>query len=276
MKRTLLIVNSASGSANAVGEDDVIAALKSAGLIVSQLLKLPDDDLPSRSAVEAGGFDVVAVLSGDGTISGLCDQISGWDGAVLVLPGGTMNLLSRRLHGDITLAALLPKLASAALKASHIPVVCADNTEILTGLTAGPSTRWGKVREGIRQGDVSGLAEVVPAAWAETLADDGVWIAGQERQAYAGIFVEPVNGETLSVIAFRANTLGDMVGHGLAWLRRDFREGPRDDLGTMAEVTILGDDPETGVLLDGEYDEHRLPLVCTAAMSSVRFLTVQQ
>lgn len=185
-----------------------------------------------------------------------------------------MNLLSRRLHGDMTLAALLPKMKSGELEAAKIPVICAENTEILTGLTAGPSTHWGKVREGIRQGDISGLTEVVPAAWAETLADDGVWIEGHQMQAYAGIFVEPVDGEKLSVIAFRANTLGDMVGHGIAWLRRDFREGPRDDLGTMAEVTILGDDPETGVLIDGEYDEHKLPLMCTAALSSLKYLKI--
>ncbi len=277
MKRTLLIVNANSGSAGAVGEDDIVSALKSAGLDVCERVKLPDDNLPSKATVDAGGFEVVTVLSGDGTISSLCDALAGWQGAILVLPGGTMNLLSRRLHGEIALGELLQKLDNHALEASRIPVICAEGAEILTGLTAGPSTRWGEVREGIRQGDVSALAEIVPSAWAETLSDDGVWIEGREGQSYAGIFVEPVDGETLSVIAFRANNVGDMVGHGLAWLRRDFREGPRDDLGIMPAVTILGDDGDnTGVLIDGEYDEHKLPLACVAAMSSLSFLRLAQ
>lgn len=236
--------------------------------------EVESDGLPERLFVEQMDVEVVAILSGDGTIAGACEKLKGWKGDILVLPGGTMNLLSRRLHGDIALPDLLTKLEGATLATSKIPVVRAEGHEILTGLTAGPSTRWGEVREGIRRGDMATLAEVVPEAWSGTLSDDGVWIEGAEDQVYAGIFVEPVNGQTLSVIAFRANNLGDMVGHGLAWIRRDFREGPRDELGQMYEVTICGDDAETGVLIDGEYDEHRLPLVCKAGMSSVNFLRI--
>ena len=272
MKRTLLIINANSGNAQAVGEEELVQSLLAAGLDVITRINVADDDLPDRAALENANVEVVVVLSGDGTISGVCEKLAGWPGSILVLPGGTMNLLSRRLHGDIDLAELLIKLPDAELTAAPVSVVCVEGREVLTGLTAGPSTRWGEVREGIRQGDVAALAEKVPSAWSETLAQDGVWIDGNNCEAYAGIFVEPVDAETLSVIAFRANNLGDMVGHGIAWLRRDFREGPRDDLGSMPAVTILGDNPTTGLLIDGEVDESPLPLTCTAGMSSVRFL----
>ena len=272
MKRTLLIINANSGNAQAVGEEELVQSLLAAGFNVITRINVADDDLPDRGALENANVEVVVALSGDGTISGVCEKLTGWPGSILVLPGGTMNLLSRRLHGDVDLAELLAKLPDAELTAAPVSVVCVERREVLTGLTAGPSTRWGEVREGIRQGDMASLAETVPSAWSETLAKDGVWIDGNTRETYAGIFVEPVDVGTLTVIAFRANNLGDMVGHGIAWLRRDFREGPRDDLGNMPAVTIMGDDPTTGLLIDGEVDESPLPLTCTAGISSVQFL----
>jgi hypothetical protein len=274
MKRTLLITNTKSGSAGLVDEETLREALYDAGFEITRHIALPDDDLCNRAQVEAENAEIVAIVSGDGTISSLCENLSGWQGAILVLPGGTMNLLSRRLHGDLTLTEMIAKLPAIALEAGPVPVVRLGNHEILTGLTVGPSTRWGEVREGIRQGDMVALTEIVPAAWSETLSNDGVWVEGNEKQSYAGVFVEPVNAEMLSVIAFRANSIGDMVGHGLAWLRRDFREGPGDRLGSMSQVTIAGDNQTSGMLIDGEHGECALPVTCSAGMSSVQFLRI--
>ncbi len=121
MKRTLLITNANSGSAGAVEDGEVVSALQSAGLEICERLTLPEDVLPSRQIVESGAFEVVAILSGDGTISSLCEKLSGWNGEILVLPGGTMNLLSRRLHGELALAELLEKIAASPMAASPIP-----------------------------------------------------------------------------------------------------------------------------------------------------------
>lgn len=272
MKRTLLVINSNSGNANLIDEDVLAAAFEAGGFRIISRVSLPDEDLPTRAVLEAAAFDTVAVCAGDGTVSSLCANLAGWEGDVLVLPGGTMNLLSRRLHGELGLPEVVDLLPNVSASASPIPIIKTGDAEILTGLTVGPSTRWGKVREDIRQADISSLSETVPEAWSETLSDDGVWLDGAQREAYAGIFIEPFDGENLKVLAFRANTLGDMVSHGLAWLRHDFREGPHDELGLMKTATVIGDPIETGILVDGEYEDRLLPLTCRAAMSSVRFL----
>ena len=274
MKRTLLIVNTHSGNASAVDLEVVTSSLRDAGLSVEHIAQLPDESCPDRAMLEKLDCEVVVTISGDGTVAGLCEKLGDWPGSLLILPGGTMNLLSRRLHGDVALAEMVERLPGAGLAADHVPVICLGQREVLTGLTVGPSTRWGEVREGIRHGDVGGLAQAVPEAWSETLSDEGVWIEGQPREAYAGIFVEPGDAGALSVKAFRANNIGDMLGHGVAWLRRDFRDGPSDDFGAMAQVTVVGDDAATGLLIDGEYEDGRLPLTCTAGMSSVKFLRI--
>lgn len=274
MKRALLIVNTLSGNAAAVDLDDAKRALASAGLSVEHIVRLPEEECPDRPGIENLGIESLILLSGDGTVASLCAELSGWPGELLVLPGGTMNLLSRRLHGYIALPELLKQLGVSSLEASKIPIVRVGGREILTGLTVGPSTRWGEVREGIRHGDVNTLAQTVPEAWTETLSDDGVWIEGIERHPYAAIFVEPNDESTLSVIAFRANNIGDMLGHGVAWLRRDFREGPRDELGAMNTVVVVGDETDTGLLVDGEIEDGHLPLKCQAGLSSVNFVKI--
>jgi diacylglycerol kinase family enzyme len=58
--------------------------------------------LPTPAALDAAGIGLVAVFAGDGTINSLIESLAGWSGAVLVLAGGTMNLLYHRLHGERT------------------------------------------------------------------------------------------------------------------------------------------------------------------------------
>lgn len=274
MKRTLLVNNSNSGNANAVEEGALASALEAAGFGVVGRASLPDDDLPSLSDLMTHDIQTLAICAGDGTVSSMCAKLADWSGDVLVLPGGTMNLLSRHLHGEHSLPELLELLPNLTEQAQPVPIIRAAGHEIYTGLTVGPSTHWGEVREGIRQADLGNLRETVSAAWSETLGEEGVWLENAPREAYAGIFIEPFDAEKMNVIAFKANSLGDMVNHGLAWLRKDFREGPRDELGIMPRATVIGDHMDTGILVDGEYEDSTLPLTCTASMSSVRFLRI--
>lgn len=274
MKRTLLIINIKSGSANALGEEDLVRALKKADLSVKHIFHLPEESLPDRSFVEKMGFEVVATVSGDGTVASVCDELSGWAGSILVLPGGTMNLLSKRLHGDQNILELLDQFAEHPLESVPIPVIKTETKEIFTGLIAGPSTQWGEVRESIRNLDLGKLVEKVPEAWVATTTGDSVRIQGQDG-GYPAIFVEPLDNGNLGVRAFKADGVGDMLGHGVAWLRRDFREGPHDDLGEMRAVTIIDDsDNRLGLLIDGEQEKAQSPYTCTASKSSVSFLRV--
>ena len=272
MKRTLLITNTNSGSAGGVDEQSVVSSLKLAGLDIVETRVLPEQDLPSQKQLDDQSIEIVAIVSGDGTISSLYAKLAKWSGAILVLPGGTMNLLSRRLHGDVSLDVLLESLSKGGLVPKQIALIAVAEKHILTGLTIGPSTRWAEVREGMRHADLQTLAETIPAAWSDTMSADGVWLGDDVKNQFASVFVEPVDGDHLSVIAFIASNVGDMVGHGLAWLRKDFREGPHEDLGIMREVTISSAERKASVLIDGEAVELPVPIRCYAAMSEIQFL----
>jgi Diacylglycerol kinase catalytic domain len=275
MKRTLLIINKFSGSVGSVDFEELKQSFAVAGFAIEQVVELPEEELPKRAEVEKMAVDVVATLSGDGTVAGVCEKLRGWSGALLVLPGGTMNLLSRRLYGEQTVGSLLDMLGSAEHSAECVSVVNTPNAEVFTGLIAGASTRWGEVRESIRNLDLAEVVEKVPEAWTATTTSESVRIEGMEG-GYPAIFVEPLDNGNLGVRAFRADGVGDMLSHGIAWLRRDFREGPHDDLGEMRQVTIIDDkDAEIGLLLDGEQANGKSPFRCVAGQSSMKFIKVR-
>src|SRR5947209_16916659 len=52
-------------------------------------------EIAGRASLE--GFDVVAVLGGDGTVNEVANGLAGTSAAMAVLPGGGANILSRAL-----------------------------------------------------------------------------------------------------------------------------------------------------------------------------------
>lgn len=155
-----LVVNSASGSNDAGAVAAVTDALAAAGRAPARIVDIQSESLPSDAALAAAGVGVLAIFAGDGTINALVTGLVGWGGKVLVLPGGTANLLSRSLHGDrdaVQIAALL----GAARAVRRNAVRCSQGFALIE-LLAGPGAVWSDVREGLREGDIAEVAATVP------------------------------------------------------------------------------------------------------------------
>lgn len=105
--RPALICNSQSGSYDEAVHRQLVDACRAAGVPLAATVALPDDDLPDAEALRAQDIDLLAVWTGDGTINAAATRCAGWSGAVLPLPGGTLNLLSKQLHGDRPAADIL-------------------------------------------------------------------------------------------------------------------------------------------------------------------------
>ena len=93
--RPALVCNSQSGSHDPAIHDAIVEACQAAGAPLVRTFALPDDDIPDAAALRAQGIDLLLVWTGDGTINAAASGAAGWDGAVLPLPGGTLNLLSK-------------------------------------------------------------------------------------------------------------------------------------------------------------------------------------
>jgi hypothetical protein len=253
-----LVTNPASGS----NDEAAVTALEQCcgehGFRVVRHSVFPDQDLPTPAALDAARIERVAVYAGDGTVNGLIAGLAGWGGAVLVLPGGTMNLLYRRLHGQRTLEETIAAVRRAESRPVRPAVIRTPQGDAYAGLLAGPGTSWGRVREAMRAADVADLAQSTVAAIDETLTGEQIACIDPplgRREGYPLLSLTP-GAEGIAVEAYYAEAAGEYLAQAWALLKRDFREGPHELLGTARRLTIASTEGNPfGLLIDGEEAE---------------------
>lgn len=255
MTCTWLIVNEASGSYDAAVIADIVTCFANSGHPVDCIVRCPDEDLPTPEKLRAAGVETLAIYAGDGTTNSALKAAAGWDGGVLILPGGTMNLLARALHGEQPFDAIIAE-AGRSRRTRQLSTVEIGDSIAYVGVIAGPTTSWAHVRENARHGEVTDLLfNAIPAAITESLSGPQVGIEGHEA-SYPAIFAAPREG-TMALCGFTASGVGEVVAHASAWLGGDFREGPRVDLGSAASATLTSESETIGLLIDGEPAECR-------------------
>lgn len=265
-----LIYNGHSGSYFPAAEKIIADQLRENGWEVTLSVECPHGDLPDRSLLEDRGISTVVTFSGDGTVNGVARRLAGWDGHLLILPGGTQNLLSKRLHGDRDYQEIIALAGQGEMVASFVPTVKCAAGEALVGIIAGTVTRWVEVREAMRDSDVGALADTVPNALSATFSEATVRIDG-EQVDFRGIYLEPGSERHICLSAFNLSGPRDLAEHGLAWLKKDFREGPHEVLGEREEVMLHCSDSST-LLIDGEERAAAYDVRFVPGVSGVRFL----
>lgn len=250
-----LVTNGASGGNSAEAVRAVTAALARAGQPVARQLAL-DDGMPSTRDLAAAGVAALAVFGGDGTVNGLATRLEGWDGALLVLPGGTANLLARTLHGARSAEEIAGALGT--MRRLRRPCIRWEGGAALIEVLAGPGATWSDVREELRDGAPAAVAGAAVSAIRHSTTGPMVRLSDPplgKAEGYSGVRFD-LSGAGMAVEGYGADTVGDYLRQGLALLRRNYREGPHEDLGTHAAVTCrsLGGEP-IPLMIDGERRE---------------------
>ncbi len=250
-----LVVNSASGSNSEAAQEELRFHCEQKGLCVERVIRFPDDDLPTIESLDQAGIRLVAVFAGDGTTNALVTSLYGWDGAILVLPGGTMNLLFHRLHGCLPMEQVIAEVASGTAEPVRPDIIRCSQGDGLSGLMAGPGTEWNVVREALRDVDIAGIAAGTAQAIGASVSSPPIACTNPalgRDEGYPLIMLTPEDGRIM-LDGYYTETLTDYVAHGLALLKRDFRDGPHDRLEPVSEVEMesLSGGP-IGLLVDGE------------------------
>jgi hypothetical protein len=255
-RRTIwLVCNAGSGSNDPGAVEALHSCCGEHGFEVARRIGFPDEPLPTAAQLDAAGIDCLAVYAGDGTVNSCVTGLYGWDGSVLVLPGGTMNLLARRLHGDASVEQIVAAAASGGARLVRPLVARTRQGDALAGLLAGPGTAWYAVREAMREADVAGIVAGASEALAETTGGPMLHCREPALGRAAGYpLIEITPGEWgLQLDGYYAQSAGDFFAQGWALLRRRFREGPHDRLGLAGPVILAGEDGGSiGLLIDGE------------------------
>ena len=238
-------------------------------------MNFPDDDLPTPEQLDDSNVKLVIIYTGDGTLNAAISKLAGWGGAVLVLPGGTMNLLSKRLHGDFANADIMTVVAAGGARRQRVSKVVSPCGEAYAGLLAGPATKWGAVREAMRDLDIAGMASKASEALDKSTGQSLVRAADPplgSREGYPLIELTP--GEHgIQLDGYHANDAAEFAQQTWALLRRQFREGPHDRLGIVGSVTLENlDGSPLEILVDGEMCDASQGVTFRVAKSDVDLL----
>lgn len=274
-ERAWLIVNAASGSNSPASLEALEACFEDHGIDIARTIRFPDEALPTPEDLNRGSIPLLMIYTGDGTLNAALTKLKGWGGAVLVLPGGTMNLLSKRLHGDFPAPEIVEVVARGGALRRRPTKIAGPGGDAYAGLLAGPGTSWGTVREAMREGDIAALATGAAEALAKSTGETTVRVAAPllgSREGYPLIDLTP--GEHgIQVNGYHAENLAELALQGWALLRRRFREGPHDRMGIVEEITLENlDGSPVEVLLDGEACEARAGATFRVAEAEVDLL----
>lgn len=219
VERLWFITNPNSGSATREKCEALEAVFEERGLTLVGRTAFPDAPIPSIDDLQ--GVDTVVLFAGDGTINAALCALADWDGAFLILPGGTMNLLAKALHGNAEPATII-HAAHEGGRQVPLPYIEAGPHRAFVGLILGPAAHWGHAREAARKGRFTRMLQGIRSAWRRTFGK-GIRIAGVPgmRGRYQAVFVAP-SADALEVAAIDARDWASIVELGWNWLTGDW------------------------------------------------------
>lgn len=222
MQTLWFITNPNSGTTSEAKCEAMEAVFEERGLSLAGRTRFPADPLPEGSALDAAGVDTVVLFAGDGTINAALSALAAWEGAFLILPGGTMNLLAKALH-DETDPHKIIHAAHGCDRRVALPYVIAGEHRAFVGTILGPAASWFRAREVVRKGRFGRLLAAVRGAWRNTFHRRGVRVEGARAlgDRYQAVFVTP-SLEGLEVAAVDARDWGAIAQLGWEWVTGDW------------------------------------------------------
>ena len=208
-----------------------------------------------KAAEEA---DIICVLGGDGTLrtaAGICGPANK---LLIALPGGTMNMLPRALHGEVGWEAAL----TATLAGPRVRTVSggkAGRHVFFCAAIVGAPSLWADAREAMRDGlPVEAVKRSITAI---RRADDSLeyqFDDGAHGQAEAVVVVCPLVSKTLNAddAFLEAAAVEPVTAMGLFSLAfhaafTDWRQDPAVAVSRVKSVSLVGHG-RVPVILDGE------------------------
>lgn len=267
--RPALLCNVRSGSHDPAVRAAIEAACRDAAAPLAATFELPEGEIPDVANLRERDIDLLLVWTGDGTINAAARSAAGWDGAILPLPGGTLNLLSKALHGDRPAPDILIDALAGKGSRRPIPTIRSAGGEAFITIVAGPATQWAEVRETMRQQGLLEAGLSAPDALEAMMNAPGVRVAAREK-AYPAVILTPTRNGVRADGILTEGTI-DVLRHGLAWLGGDFRDGPSEEI-AQAETIILESDAPISLEYDGELAETGSPARFGLGTSAVDFI----
>ena len=145
----LILFNQGAGSVHPGDREKLVEAVTAAG--ITQYTVLGIDKLSKKLFDRNRDFDVIIVLGGDGTARAAAELAPRNGPPLILLPGGTLNVLPQALYGPLA----WPEALAAALErgvVKRMPIGRANGSTFFVAAMFGAPTLLARAREAVREG----------------------------------------------------------------------------------------------------------------------------
>lgn len=254
-KKALILFNEKAGSVSAGDGEKLVDAVKAAG--IEQFAILGPEKMTPQLFARSMDFDVMIVLGGDGTARNAAELMPRDGPPLILLPGGTLNVLPRALYGELA----WPEALEAALQRGvvrRLPTGRANGIPFFVGALFGSPAILARAREAVREGRFlkawNSFRHYMKRAFSHRLRAgcDGKRLRKAEAVGVlCGAFTGDVGAQGLEWVRFDAKTTVDLARFSLKGLSPAWREDKTVEVGGC----VHGQIHSTGVIpaaLDGE------------------------
>jgi len=263
-----IVINAASGSTSDISEE-ICALFKNRGYDNAQSHYIIPEKLSETFETVIGqGVDLIVTFGGDGT--SLCAASFAGKAQVplIVLPGGTMNILPKHLYGSTDWKDVL-NVALEQTQPRWVPCGLLNDQKFLVAAILGTIVRVGLSRELAREGQLLEATKNIVATVNETdIADSLSYTLGSEAIPREANLLQlscpgmnPLSTEEnkFEVAAVNVDSYGELSALGLTAVMDQWRENDAVFSDFAKEVRVQGNG-SIDVLLDGEHMKLSLPL----------------
>ncbi len=156
--KAITLFNPRSGSVPADAREKMTALLAEHGITDAEMVETDPEDCTGQIRMLAEkNPDLFMVWGGDGTIRSALSIAGPITDRLLILPGGTMNLLPKAIHGEKSWDEIVRDVLKARTRRT-LPAGEVNGELFYCAMLAGAPARFAEVRESLRKGDIGAAA----------------------------------------------------------------------------------------------------------------------
>jgi diacylglycerol kinase family enzyme len=221
--RVAAMLNQSSGSCDARSKDKLASILLDAGISPTTIELVEGKDVAATlKKILADGTELLIVLGGDGTIRTAAEHCVGSKTMLIPLPGGTMNMLPKALHGEAPWDEVLRRTLANPMIYDVGGGQVGGHRFFCAGIFGSPAL-WADVREAARESRWREAVSAARRAYHNTFSRKVRYRTGQEDGAVTALAVicpivssaVPSSTPQFDVAALGPQSLGDAIH--LAW-----------------------------------------------------------
>ena len=267
-KELPVLINSSAQSVPADAEQQ-IRAFSAQCDINFDPIHIEPEDMIARLEDASEKFSDVAIWGGDGTVACALKNTKSAT-RILPLPGGTMNLLHKTIHGgDQSPEYLLNAYAKGTLAQSDIPVARVNGHEFYVGVICGHIAELASVREALRRGEpLTAMSELFGSNSFDLSNKLEARFQHQDMESAVrndvvalAAFLRSEANAPLEVGVLNVDTVFEMTTTALEALLEGWENASSIDSLHADKINVSSPQDEIAVTIDGELHHLRGPLV---------------